>query len=202
MGNSKSVYKRPNSSAKTATGFAAAVACAVILGTVGVSVSGAPLENPKIVNATAVESMQAPSQKLTFTFKPEIAAHSTGALVGGTSPNWKNVRLTLNGTRVLCAPAKGVRIFLNLPEADQMTPITDPHYVSSLAFFPGLSGSCDEAAKQTFKINLQDTFLNLLAQGRVNERSPLMVTIVPIAGSSKTSIPLVAIDKAELSYEF
>lgn len=47
-----------------------------------------------------------------------------------------DLRLTIRGEQLPGGPAAAMRVFLDRPDAGLHTPLSDPHYVSSVAVFP------------------------------------------------------------------
>jgi tyrosinase len=65
-----------------------------------------------------------------------------------------------------------VRVFINKPDANESTPIDDPHYAGSFAFFNGHQAS-GKASAGTFLVDLTD------AVGRLKNAGELMSEGVP-----------------------
>lgn len=81
-------------------------------------------------------------------------------------------RLTVRDLRPRAAQAlKGVRIFIEKPDADVDTPVEDPHYAGS--FVLGLEDS------QTLLLNVAPTLTKLRQSGDLAGRKTLRITFVP-----------------------
>jgi hypothetical protein len=86
----------------------------------------------------------------------------------------------LNDMRIADGSATGFRVFLNLPDATQQTPLTDDHYVTSAAFFPIPSGTTDGPPLGSFVISLERTLEKLRLDGETIDPAKLTLTVVPI----------------------
>jgi Protein of unknown function (DUF_B2219) len=112
----------------------------------------------------------------------------------------RTLRLEVEGVTSEWNPEVGIRVFLNLPQADASTSTDDPHYVTTFTFFEHKGGEHgdhaedddnmshgahehDEDAPQTFYANLTPTIQDLHAAGLYREGEPLQTTLltVPIA---------------------
>ncbi len=86
------------------------------------------------------------------------------------------VRLVVRGLHPRAArDLKGVRIFIEKPDADSSTPVEDPHYAGN--FVLGLEAS------QTIQWNVAPTLARLWKSGKLaqgfSERKTLRITFVP-----------------------
>jgi hypothetical protein len=126
-----------------------------------------------------------PSSQPPYTISPapttiEIALDDAGrdALAGKlTARSLSVARLILRDVRPSGAQTlKGMRIFLEKPDADLSTPIEDPHYAG--AFVLGFTPS------ETINLNVAPTLAKMWASGSLtratlNERKTIRVTFVP-----------------------
>ena len=81
-------------------------------------------------------------------------------------------RLTVRDLRPRAAKSlKGVRIFIEKPDADTGTPVDDPHYAGS--FVLGLEDT------QTLLLNVAPTLAKLWQSGDLAGRNALRITFVP-----------------------
>ena len=94
-----------------------------------------------------------------------------------------------------------VRVFINHPEANRLTPPTDPHFAGSFAFFG------TEPATPTghthhphFLINATDAVQRLKESGVLRDDTPISVQLVPVpfAGESKRPDAELVIDQLHL----
>src|SRR5215203_3988743 len=109
----------------------------------------------------------------------------------------RTLRLEVEGVTSEWNPGVGIRVFLNLPEADASTSTDDPHYVTTFTFFEHKRGEHgahaeeddhmhqgahehDEDAPQTFYANLTPTIQDLHAAGFYREGEPLRTTLVTV----------------------
>jgi len=89
--------------------------------------------------------------------------------------------LTVGGVQ---EPARNdffVRVFLNLPDASAATPISDPHFAGSFAFFLGDHGAHDGgAAKLGFIVDVSETLRKLSAAGSLPALDKVDVQLVQV----------------------
>lgn len=98
-----------------------------------------------------------------------------------------------------------VRVFVNLPDADRRTPITDPHYAGSFTFFgtepPGAPAATAHHRHHTprFLVNLTETVQRLRQRQELRGTTPISLQLVPTPFAQKleredTELVLNAID--------
>jgi hypothetical protein len=91
-------------------------------------------------------------------------------------------RLAVRNLRPRAAHAlKGVRIFIEKPDADARTPVDDPHYAGS--FVLGLEDS------QTMLLNVAPTLARLWQSGDLAGRKALRITFVPEPWDFAAALP-------------
>lgn len=99
-----------------------------------------------------------------------------------------------------------VRVFINLPNANSQTPIDDPHFAGSFAFFgteqPGATGQGQGHQHQQpqFLVNITDTLQRLKRNQELKDGSAISVQLVAVPFGGKfekedTELPL---DKIEI----
>lgn len=91
-------------------------------------------------------------------------------------------RLLLNIADVKEPPGKDLflRAFVNLPDAGAATPVEDPHYAGSFAFFSDEHAQPHEGGGVKFLTDLSETVRTLRRGGQLGEREPISVTLVPV----------------------
>lgn len=77
-----------------------------------------------------------------------------------------------------------VRVYVNLPSANASTPMSDPHYAGSFAFFgqpaPDAAGQAPAHRHQPrFLVNVTETLQRLRAAGALSPNEPLSIQLVP-----------------------
>lgn len=81
-----------------------------------------------------------------------------------------------------------VRVFLNLPNANSSTPIEDPHYAGSFAFFgteaPNATGG-EHKPLSNFLVNLTNTIQKLKGNQELNDANPITLQLVPVPFAGK-----------------
>jgi tyrosinase len=86
-----------------------------------------------------------------------------------------------------------VRVFVGLKEATLQTPISDPHYAGSFAFFGGDHGT-HGGQPASFQVDLTETVRRLRAGGGLSAGGsvPIQLVVVPMEGRAarKRSIPV------------
>lgn len=91
-------------------------------------------------------------------------------------------RLTVRDLRPRAAKSlKGVRIFIEKPDADARTPVDDPHYAGS--FVLGLEDT------QTLLLNVAPTLAKLWQSGDLAGRNALRITFVPEPWDYAAALP-------------
>lgn len=88
----------------------------------------------------------------------------------------RSERLAIEGVKILSGEATGIRVFLNRPDANADTPISDSHYVASVAFYP--SGPSEQPGN--YLIDLRESLKMLATAGEFLNRDRLAVTLVAI----------------------
>lgn len=97
-----------------------------------------------------------------------------------------------------------VRVFINLPNANNATSIDDPHYAGSFAFFgteqPGAADQGHQHQQPKFLVNITDTLQRLKRNQELRDGSPISVQLVAVPFGGKfekedTELPL---DKIEI----
>lgn len=98
-----------------------------------------------------------------------------------------------------------VRVFVNLPAANRNTPITDPHYAGSFAFFgtdTGQHGHHDEhdSHRPGFLVNITPTIQELRSSGELTASSEISIRLVAIPNGEQFEKPdaLLQLTKVEL----
>jgi tyrosinase len=88
-----------------------------------------------------------------------------------------------------------VRVYIDLPTANAGTPITDPHYAGSFAFFGteppnGPSPSTDQhGGQKMFLVNITPTLQRLRRNQELREGNPLSVQLVAVPFAGKFEKP-------------
>lgn len=81
-----------------------------------------------------------------------------------------------------------VRVFINLPNANSNTPIEDPHYAGSFAFFgtetPNAAGG-EHKHQPMFLVNITNTIQRLRKNQELREGAPISVQLVAVPFSGK-----------------
>ena len=93
------------------------------------------------------------------------------------------LRLEVQGVDPPGNPGVGVRVFLNMPEADASTPTDDPHYVASFSFFEHedeeVHGEHEHGPANHY-INATPAIRRLQEAGLYNMGDPLETTLVTV----------------------
>jgi tyrosinase len=75
-----------------------------------------------------------------------------------------------------------VRVFLNMPAATGATPIEDPHFAGTFAFFGTHVEGAHHEHQPRFLVNITDTLQRLRQRGELNENHAGLRTACPGAG--------------------
>ncbi len=98
----------------------------------------------------------------------------------------QRVFLTIGFARLPVASDYAVRVFINLPDASRTTPIEDPHYAGSFAFFGTAPAPESPAAAAThshqprFLVNITETLRRLTQRDELRETVPFTVQLVAV----------------------
>lgn len=146
---------------------------------------------PSKVRVETVVNEQTATPERALRVRLEPTARFREALGGeGETP----VRLCLRVQRPPQGVWKGLRVFLNAPDADARTQTSSPHYVGSVAFYGGTVGD-----SQSFMLNLGRAVRRLKQAGTWPASGSLTVTIVPIPSTKSTAIAGVGIRVEKVS---
>lgn len=143
-----------------------------------------PREEP-LFQGAAPERSVIRSEPITVTLAPsDRLQRQMGermAMAEDVAQEATTLRLEVKGVEPPGNPDVGVRVFLNLPEADASTPTDDPHYVTSFAFFEheGDHGEHEHGAR-AFYANITPTIRRLQEAGLYSMGDPLETTLVTV----------------------
>jgi hypothetical protein len=107
---------------------------------------------------------------------------SDPAVIANQEP--ARLRLRLNNVRIYDAPAAGMRVFLDSPNAGASDFDAVPGYVESFAFFPMPTGTASGEQVGSFLIDLDEAVAKL-AQASLLPPHGHTLTIIPIDGEGK-----------------
>jgi tyrosinase len=92
----------------------------------------------------------------------------------------ENVFANVQFARLPSASDFFVRVFLNLSGANGSTPITDPHYAGSFAFFGTESTAGSHSHRTKFLVNVTDTLRRLRSSQELGEGTPISIQLVAV----------------------
>jgi len=152
-----------------------------------------PREEP-LFQAAAPERPVISSQPVTVTLTPsdrmQERMDERMAMAEDVAQEATTLRLEIQGVAPPGNPSVGVRVFLNMPEADAATPTDDPHYVASFSFFEHEGGHGEhEHGPKAFYANVTPTIRRLQEAGLYSMGDPLETTLV--------TVPIVPGDQVE-----
>lgn len=138
-----------------------------------------PAAGTKGRNAVTPQILKAAPTTVEVPIPEEVRRHVQDRLAQGSLDI---VRLVVRGVRPQGARAlKGVRIFIDRPDADRKTPVDDPHYAGS--FVLGLQDS------QDFLWNVAPTLSRLWGPNGMPAKPTIQVTFVPEAWEDAAELP-------------
>jgi hypothetical protein len=143
-----------------------------------------PREEP-LLQAAAPERPVISSEPVTVTLTPsdrlQERMDERMAIAEDVAQQATTLRLEIQGVAPPGNPSVGVRVFLNMPEADASTPTDDPHYVASFSFFEheGEHGE-HEHGPTTFYVNATPAIRRLQEAGEYTMGEPLQTTLVTV----------------------
>ncbi len=120
-----------------------------------------------------------------ITRETTLSSADFAAIIKGNAAA-QRVFLTIGFARLPLASDYAVRVFINLPGASRATPIDDPHYAGSFAFFgtSAAEGSPAAAAEHThqprFLVNITETLRRLTGRDELKETAPFSVQLVAV----------------------
>jgi tyrosinase len=144
-----------------------------------------PREEPLLQARPAPERRVISSEPVTVTLTPsgrlQERMGERMAMAEDIAEQATTLRLEVQGVAPPGNPNVGVRVFLNMPEADASTPTDDPHYVSSFTFFEheGDHGEHGHGPK-TFYANATPAIRRLQEAGLYELGEPLQATLVTV----------------------
>jgi tyrosinase len=106
------------------------------------------------------------------TIEPEPAAAALRA------ENKQRVLLTLNGVQLPSTTDIFVRVFINKPDANENTPITDPNYAGSFAFFGGAHVHVGGPKTAAYIVDITNTLRRLNQGGALSSTKAVTVQLV------------------------
>jgi hypothetical protein len=93
------------------------------------------------------------------------------------------VEIVIRISRPTSAPAPGIRVFLNKPDATTDTPLDDIHYVGSVSLFP--VGGLHEPEDSPFILDSTRTLRRLAAARELSFDTSTSITLVAVPGKTK-----------------
>jgi tyrosinase len=164
-----------------------------------------PEEEPRgesLFQAAAPEHSVISSEPTTVTLVPSDQFQEGGermVMAEDVAQEATTLRLEVQGVTPPDDPDVGVRIFLNMPDADASTPTDDPHYVASFTFFEhegeGDHGGHEHGPK-TYYINATPAIRRLQEAGEYSMGDQLQTTLVTVP-----IIPEGSVEDVEIPYE-
>lgn len=93
-----------------------------------------------------------------------------------------------------------VRVFLNLPNANGLTPVTDPHFAGTFAFFGTDIPTAAHKLEPRFLVDLTGTIQRLKEIHGLRDSTPLSVQLVPVpfAGTFERADTQLILNKIEI----
>jgi tyrosinase len=93
-----------------------------------------------------------------------------------------------------------VRVFVNMPAATAQTPVEDPHYAGSFAFFGTFIEGAQHQHQPQFLVNITETLQRLKQRQELNDRKPLTVNFVAVPVGERLEKPDIELelDKLEI----
>src|SRR5579883_441458 len=98
-----------------------------------------------------------------------------------TADNFRtaNVSLVMQDIERPSSPSVALRVFLNCKDPSLNTPLDDPTYVGTLAFFGGDHGE-DHGAGTTYSLDVSRTLARTIRAGIYTPQTPIDVSLVPV----------------------
>jgi hypothetical protein len=146
-----------------------------------------PDEEPRgepLFQAAAPDSVIS-SEPTTVTLEPtdrlRQQTSERAAMAEDVAQEATTLRLEVQGVAPPGNPSVGVRVFLNMPDANASTPTDDPHYVTSFSFFEHEGEHAEhEHGTRAFYANVTPTLRRLQAAGLYSMGDPLETTLVTV----------------------
>jgi len=141
-----------------------------------------PATSPATTLATRVDQITSHPLTVQIELPADLRAmlqrHVTSTTTATTSAPVSTIRLTMEKTRPVQVRDVMLRVFLNNPNADRHTPVTDPSYVGSISFFPVIGA--DSVEPRDYVRTLGPALQRLAARKQLDLNQPLQITFVPV----------------------
>jgi tyrosinase len=84
-----------------------------------------------------------------------------------------------------------VRVFLNLPGANDQTPVSDPHYAGSFAFFgsDATAAGTGHSGQLSYLVSLSGSLMRLKSRQELNASTALTLQLVPVPVGERLERP-------------
>jgi tyrosinase len=153
---------------------------------------GRPAPERSVIGSEPVTVTLTPSDRL-----QERMGEERMAIAEDVAQQATTLRLEVQGVAPPGNPSVGVRVFVNMPEADASTSTDDPHYVASFSFFEheGDHGE-HEHGPTTYYINATPAIRRLQEAGEYRMGEPLETTLVIVP-----SVPEGRVEDVEIPFE-
>jgi tyrosinase len=150
------------------------------------------------VSEKAVVSIARPFSKETRLAPGEVAA------IVNSDTAKERIFVSVAFARLPASSDFSVRVFVNLPSANERTSTADPHYAGSFAFFgtepPGAPREGHPHQQPRFLVNITDTLQRLKRSGELREGAPMSVQLVavPFRGKLERENTQLELDRIEI----
>ena len=141
-----------------------------------------------------------------FTVEPKVSAGDLAVIINNDATK-DHVFVSINYVQLPAESDFFVRVFINLPDANSSTPVADPHYAGSFAFFgtpmPEKSMTAGMPAHKhvpKFLVNITPTLQKLRKNPQFDDRSKLSVQLVavPFLGKFENPATQLLLDTVEI----
>ena len=100
--------------------------------------------------------------------------------------NYNEVLAILRNITTPADPRTALRVFLNHPNPSRKTPVSDPHYVTTIAFFGKHAGGGHSKEPGSYLLNLTDTLAELKRADKLRSNDlSLQLVLIPPEGVSE-----------------
>ena len=127
-----------------------------------------------------------------LSIQTKLAPESFSRIINA-DPAAERVFASVEYAQLPAARDYAVRVFLNLPTAKAQTPVTDPHYAGSFAFFGSDANPPGHSHQLSYLVNLSGALVRLKGRQELNATSALSLQLVPVPFGQQLEKPETAL---------
>lgn len=114
-----------------------------------------------------------------LSIQTKLAPESFARIINA-DPSAERVFASIEYAQLPASRDYAVRVFLNMPNANAQTPVTDPHYAGSFAFFGSDANAAGHSHQLSYLVNLSGALVRLKGRQELNATTALTLQLVPV----------------------